>query len=488
MAGQNAKGLKGAVTRHFERNIWTKEAESANGARKGVFAVSRLIYMVSTGFLADHCIIRASALTFTTILSIVPLLAVAFSISKGFGLQNAEFFRNFLMGIAADRVDVVNKILQYIANTNVKTLGWIGVGTLLLTVYTTVSNVERAFNNIWNVKKGRSSWRKFTDFFSVIVICPIIVLVAASVSVAVQKLDLVQDFFAEPGSESLEKFLLKCLSLVLVWVGFIFVYAFVPNTRVRLRSAVAGGLVAGTLWQSAQWLYIHWQIGFTKYSAIYGSFAQLPLFLVWLYISWVIVLLGAEVSYAVQHLGGFVRLGLSERLSPLARQKVAVAALTHIAARFAAGLSPLPVRELSKTLHLPEDSLETAKDDEDSWYEDELVGRLCLVGGLLRSELHRANVGMGVTRSHRRQRGGSLLLATAIGWARRQLLIDWIDLSVFSDNPDAEALYARHGFQVVGRTPDRFRLHGRSLDDIAMTLHLARPGSDDVYGHGPHDK
>ncbi|MGE4263096.1 MAG: YhjD/YihY/BrkB family envelope integrity protein [Desulfovibrio sp.] len=355
MTGQGKNGLKGAALRHFRHTIWTKDSESAGGVRKGFFALSRLIYMVSTGFLADHCIIRASALTFTTILSIVPLLAVAFSISKGFGLQNAEFFRNFLMGIAADRAEVVNKILQYIANTNVKTLGWIGVGALLLTVYTTVSNVERAFNNIWNIKRGRTSWRKFTDFFSVIVICPIIVLVAASVTVAVQKLDLVQDFFASPGSQALEKFLLKLLSLVLVWVGFVFVYAFVPNTRVRLRSAVAGGLVAGTLWQSAQWLYIHWQIGFTKYNAIYGSFAQLPLFLVWLYISWVIVLLGAEVSYAVQNLGGFVRRGLSERLSPVARQKVAVAALTHIAARFAAGLSPLSVRELSKALHLPED-------------------------------------------------------------------------------------------------------------------------------------
>ncbi len=142
---------------------------------------------------------------------------------------------------------------------------------------------------------------------------------------------------------------------MLVWVGFIFVYAFVPNTRVRLKSAVIGGLVAGTLWQSAQWLYIHWQIGFTKYNAIYGSFAQLPLFLVWLYISWIIVLLGAEVSFAVQHLHAFVRRGLSERLSPLARQKVAVAALTHIAARFAAGLSPLTVSQLSQALHLPED-------------------------------------------------------------------------------------------------------------------------------------
>jgi membrane protein len=353
MAG--GAGIRRKVERHFRHDIWAKDMDSAVGVRKAMLGLSRLVYMVGTGFLADHCIIRASALTFTTILSIVPLLAVAFSISKGFGLQNADFFRDFLMGVSAGRAEVVDKILQYIANTNVKTLGWIGVGTLLVTVFTTVSNVERAFNSIWNVKKGRTSWRKFTDFFSVIVICPIIVLVAASFTVAVQKLDLVHEFVTNPGYDGLEKFLLKFFSLVLVWIGFVFVYAFVPNTRVRLKSAIAGGIVAGTLWQSAQWLYIHWQIGFTKYNAIYGSFAQLPLFLVWLYISWIIVLLGAEISYAAQHLHSFVRRGLSERLSPLSRQKVAVAAITHIAARFAAGLSPLSVEALSRELRLPED-------------------------------------------------------------------------------------------------------------------------------------
>ncbi len=352
---QGMKTVRGAVERHFRQDIWAKDAEDAGGARRGVYALSRLIYMVSTGFLADHCIIRASALTFITILSIVPLLAVAFSISKGFGLQNADFFRDFLMGVSAGRAEVVDKILQYIANTNVKTLGWIGVGTLLVTVFTTVGNVERAFNAIWNVKRGRTSWRKFTDFFSIIVICPIIVLVAASFTVAVQKLDLVHQFVTDPGYDGLEKFLLKFMSLVLVWIGFTFVYAFVPNTKVRLSSAIGGGVVAGTLWQSAQWFYIHWQIGFTKYNAIYGSFAQLPLFLVWLYISWIIVLLGAEVSFAVQHLHAFVRRGLSVNMSPLSRQKVAVAALGHLAARFQAGLSPLSVEELSRNLHLPED-------------------------------------------------------------------------------------------------------------------------------------
>ena len=275
---------------------------------------------------------------------------------NNFGYAYAE--ANVRMGVSAGRAEVVDKILQYIANTNVKTLGWIGVGTLLLTVFTTVGNVERAFNSIWRVKRGRTSWRKFTDFFSVIVICPIIVLVAASFTVAVQKLDLVHEFVTNPGYDWVERLLFKLISLALVWVGFTFVYAFVPNTRVRLKSAAVGGVIAGSMWQSAQWFYIHWQIGFTKYNAIYGSFAQLPLFLVWLYISWIIVLVGAELSYAMQHLGAFVRQGLAEQLSPLSRQKVAMASMRHIAARFAAGLSPLPSVELARTLRLPPDVVE----------------------------------------------------------------------------------------------------------------------------------
>ncbi|MDO9083629.1 MAG: YihY/virulence factor BrkB family protein, partial [Humidesulfovibrio sp.] len=305
MAKETFKTVKGRVARHFRQDIWSKDLGSLAGWRQRAYAVSRMAYMVCTGFLTDHCIIRASALTFTTILAIVPLLAVAFSISKGFGLQNADFFRDFLLGVSAGREEVVDKILQYIGNTNVKTLGWLGVGALLFTVFTTVGNVERAFNTIWAVKQDRTSWRKFTDFFSIIVICPLVVLVAASFTVALQKTDLVHAFIANPALEWLERLLLKIMSLALVWVGFTFAYAFIPNTRVKLKAAALGGVVAGSLWQAAQWAYIHWQIGFSKYNAIYGSFAQLPLFLIWLYISWVLVLLGAEISFAAQHLHAY---------------------------------------------------------------------------------------------------------------------------------------------------------------------------------------
>ena len=252
---------------------------------------------------------------------------------------------------------MVDKILQYIGNTNVKTLGWMGVGALLITVFTTVGNVERAFNTIWAVKKDRTSWRKFTDFFSIIVICPLVVLIAASFTVAVQKTDVVHAFIANPAYDWLEKLLLKGVSLALVWLGFTFAYAFIPNTRVKLKAAALGGVVAGTMWQIAQWAYINWQIGFTKYNAIYGSFAQLPLFLMWLYISWVLVLLGAEISFAAQRLNAFVRRGLSEGLSPLARQKAAVLALAHLAKRFQAGLAPQTLPETAQELRLPEDVL-----------------------------------------------------------------------------------------------------------------------------------
>jgi membrane protein len=357
MAKGRMSSVKGSVTRHFRQDIWSAELGGLDLWRRRVYTASRMLYMVVTGFLADHCIIRASALTFTTILSIVPFLAVAFSISKGFGLQNAEFFRDFLMGVSAGRAEVVDKILQYIGNTNVKTLGWMGVGALLLTVFTTVGNVERAFNTIWAVKKGRTNWRKFTDFFSIIIICPLVVLIAASFTVAVQKTGVVHAFITNPAYDWLEKLLLKGISLALVWLGFTFAYAFIPNTRVKLKAAAIGGVIAGTMWQTAQWAYINWQIGFTKYNAIYGSFAQLPLFLIWLYISWVLVLLGAEISFAAQRLHGYVRRGLSEAMSPLSRQKTAVLALAHLARRFQAGLAPQPLSAVVQDLRLPEDVL-----------------------------------------------------------------------------------------------------------------------------------
>ncbi|MDD4951401.1 MAG: YhjD/YihY/BrkB family envelope integrity protein [Desulfovibrionaceae bacterium] len=338
---------------YFSARIWSEDSCGGRSLSCLVDSVSRFGYLVARNFLKDQCLVRAAALTFATILSIVPLVAVAFSISKGFGLQNAAFIRDLLLRLTAGRAETADTILQYIANTNVKTLGWLGVGLLLVTVFSMVGTVEKAFNTIWRVRRGRTPWRKFTDFFSVILVCPVIVVIATSVTLTLQKQDFVRQILSVSALGWLEAALLKLAPLFLVWMGFVFAYSFIPNTRVRLASAVLGGLLAGALWQTAQWAYINWQIGVHKYNAIYGSFAQLPLLLIWLYISWIIVLLGAEVCYAVQNIKSYTRQRFLGRVSARQRQKIALLALIVLARRFLHGERPGNVDEVAAAMGVP---------------------------------------------------------------------------------------------------------------------------------------
>ncbi len=347
--------------------IWAKAVHFANpvawGSRAKVVettdfkahAFSRWIYLVFHGFFVDQCMIRASALTFTTILSIVPFIAVAFSISKGFGLQNADFIKDLLLRVTAGQEDVAAKILEYIGNTNVTTLGWMGVATLLGTVFSMVGTIEKAFNTIWDVKRGRTAWRKFTDFFSVILICPIIVMVAISLTVSLQNQEMVRNLLSVSAFGYMEALFLKLLPLFLIWMAFTFIYIFIPNHKVKLSSAAVGGVVAGSMWQLAQWVYIHWQIGAGKYNAIYGSFAQLPLLLIWLYISWVIVLLGAEMAAAKQNLKSSVGKRFAGTVNVLDRQKASLLLLTYLTRQFKDGFSPKPLEVISRRLSLPAD-------------------------------------------------------------------------------------------------------------------------------------
>lgn len=341
------------ITDFFLHDIWDWSSRQTSGPLRMLYTVARISYLVCIGFLKDQCIIRASALTFTTMLSIVPFLAVAFSLMKGMGFQDSNFIHDMLLKVSAGREEVVTKILEYVDNTNVQTLGWIGVGTLLFTVLSTVGTVEKAFNIIWKVNRGRTFWRKFTDFFSVIFICPIAIIVATSVSVSVKKQAILHSLEGIYGVPEVEGILIKLAPLVLIWIAFTFIYAFMPNTRVRLKSALVGGIVAGTTWQMAQWAYINWQIGVSKYNAIYGSFAQLPLFLLWLYFSWIIVLLGSEISYAVQN----VMLYRQQRFMPDAgiedMQKFSLLALSLMALRFERSEPPYAPEDLASEIGVP---------------------------------------------------------------------------------------------------------------------------------------
>lgn len=341
------------VKQLFAEGIWVRNAPDTPAYVRGWRAASRLAYLIGFGFLKDQCVIRAAALTFTTILSIVPFLAVAFSISKGFGLQNSELMREWVLKLTTGRPEVADKIIEYIDRTNVQALGWVGVATLLFTVLSLVGTIEKAFNTIWHVEKGRTTWRKVTDFFPVIVFGPIILFVASSFNVSLQQQQMVSAVLSVEYIGYLETLFLKITPYLLIILAFTMMYAFIPYVRVNISAAIIGGFVGGMLWQTAQWGYIHWQIGAAKYNAIYGSFAQLPVLLIWIYISWIIVLLGSEVSYAWQNINSFVKQRYFGNATPYERQKIAVLMMIILAKRFH-DAKPLPsVPDLSDALMAP---------------------------------------------------------------------------------------------------------------------------------------
>jgi len=265
----------------------------------------RIIVLAVRGFAEDKCKFRASALTFYTLLSVVPVIAMMFGIAKGFGLEKrveTELLQKMQGQEEAAKkvIDFANSLLE---NASGGFIAGVGVVFLFWAIIKVLSNIENSFNDIWGVKIPRSIARKFSDYLSMILLCPFLLIIAGSATVVIssQVRVVIQQFSVFNAIGPLILFLLKLLPYGTIWFMFTFVFIFMPNTKVKLRSAILGGVVAGTIFQIAQWIYINFQIGAAKYGAIYGSFAALPLFLLWLQLSWLIVLFGAELSFAHQN-------------------------------------------------------------------------------------------------------------------------------------------------------------------------------------------
>jgi len=309
--------------------------------------------LVYASFQSDQCLLRASALTYVTALSIVPFLAVAFSISKGLGFQNTEYIKEFLLKISAGRETVAESIIGYINNTNVSTLGAVGVGVLLVTVFSLLGAIEQSLNTIWGVKSQRTLGRKFSDYLSVTLVAPLLIILATSFTASLQSMTLVQKILSISVFSYIYLTLLQAMPYLLVCLAIFFIYKFMPNARVNTMGCVIGSIFAGVLWQGLQKLFISYQIGVSKYNAIYGSFAQLPLFLVWLYLSWVIVLLGAEICFCWEH----YRMGLKEsdlgEFNLQSKEAFALAALGLITKGFEQRRGLIETNTLAWELGLP---------------------------------------------------------------------------------------------------------------------------------------
>lgn len=363
MTHSTLKDQAGKAIRFVTRDIWLEDFDPEDRKQRGLAGVLKWLYLVVHGFIKDQCLLRASALTYTTVLSIVPFLAVAFSISKGMGLQNSEGLRTLLLNISAGNTQTVDHILTYVNNTNVGKLGTIGMATLLLTVGSVMGTIEKAFNSIWGVTQGRTMWRKFTDFFSVALICPIIYAVAFSVSVSMQSDTVVRKLMEYSAFSYAYLTLLKFLPLLMVTLMLLFLYVFIPNTKVRIPTGIVGAFIAAGLWKLMENVYVTYQVGAAKYNAIYGGFAQVPLFLVWVYISWVIVLLGVEICFALQNIKTFENELRADTATQEERDKLAALSMLLLTRQFynhggAVGLASIsrqlkaPVRLVQNVMHV----------------------------------------------------------------------------------------------------------------------------------------
>ena len=306
-------------------------------------------FVIGQGFVRDQLPLRAHSLTYITVLSVIPLLAVGLSLAGMLGLREIviEQIRTHISEIAPQ---VVEQLLHLVAEFDFTSLGAVFGSVLFLTTILTVGSVEKSFNHIWGISKQRSWTRRLPDYLFVIVFSPMVLGVALSLGTTLHSQSAVQWLLAFPGFESLYKYGLKQLPMALFVGGFMFLYWFLPNTKVRPMSAALGGLVAGAVFPLAIWGYVGFSVGAAKLNAIFGGFAQLPLFMIFTYLAWSIVLLGAEVSFAYQNLGRYRREVRGAIPGLASRESIGLGIAVEVARRFDQSGDPLTADALSEAL------------------------------------------------------------------------------------------------------------------------------------------
>ena len=344
------------IIKFIQQDIWRIRPGELPKSKFYLIRQLQTLILTVRGFNDDKCMLRASALTFYTLLSIVPVFAMAFGIAKGFGYE--QHLRHQLVEEFSGHEIILEKILEFSTNLLERTQGGmiagIGMCVLLWTVVKLLGNIEYAFNEIWGIPKNRTFGRKLGDYLIIMAVAPFFMIMAGSVTV------LVTSFLADFTESSYSAFMgpivyviLKLLPYFMVWFVFTFLYIFMPNTKVSFKSGLIAGVTAGTLFQITQWAYVAFQIGMIKNNQIYGSFAALPLFLIWLEISWMIVLFGAEIAYAFQNVDTYDYEPDSKKASIYLQRLTALLIVSKICVKFDNGDVPLSMDEISKQMEIP---------------------------------------------------------------------------------------------------------------------------------------
>jgi len=351
------KAKRDGLMGFFRAGLWESRLGDLSGGKAVYFRALRVIVLSVRGFLGHNCALRASALTFYSLLGIVPVLAIAFGIAKGFGLR--ERLREQLLESLSGQEEVISRVIEFadklLESTRGGLVAGVGVAVLFWSVMKVFGHVEESFNAIWEVRERRTLGKRFSTYLSIMLVSPVVIIVSGSLTVFVsaQVTSIVERFGVLIYFGPLVFVVLKLLPYGLIWFLMAFVYITMPNTVVRFLPGVLGAVVAGTIYQTVQWVYVTFQIGIAKYNAIYGSFAALPLFLVWLNLSWTIVLFGSQLARAVQDVEGHDFDPVVRGASPSLRKRVSLLIAHLVVKSFVKGEGPVLSSEIARRLALP---------------------------------------------------------------------------------------------------------------------------------------
>jgi membrane protein len=290
-----------ARIRHFlGHDAWTAELSSVTGLRSLVIRLLRVAQLVGRGFKEDDLAVHAAALTFSTLVSLVPLFTLAFAMLKGFGGGEEASARltESISAMPPQFREFVASMIDIVMRANFRTLGWVGVAVLFFTAVQVLGSIETSFNRVWGVHQSRAIWRKFTNYISVTVVVPVLIMTAFAISASLKN-QVVAAHLVE--TAWLYRTLLGLTPLVTVWFALFLLFVFMPNTHVNRQAAGFSAFLTALLWLGWQRIYISMQVALSKYDAVYGTFASIPIFLLWLYVSWMLILLGAEIAFALQN-------------------------------------------------------------------------------------------------------------------------------------------------------------------------------------------
>ncbi|MFP8879346.1 MAG: YhjD/YihY/BrkB family envelope integrity protein [Myxococcota bacterium] len=307
--------------------------------------------MTAEGFVRDQLLLRATALSFFTVLSLIPIIAIVVAIAGAIGIDS-QFEKQIVESIAAGAPETQALIIDLIRNARFSALGGMGAAVLLVTTVMGISNVERAFNSIWGVKRARSLGRRFPDYLAILMVVPLLAT-GLSIATGLKSQWLVQRLLAFPLFERFYDVGLQQLPWLVLSLAFALMFWFLPNTRVRFASAALGGMVSGVLVLWAQGAYVKYSVGVARADVLFGTFAQLPLLFFWIYIFWAIVLFGAEVAFAHQHLASYRSEVKGARAGPAEREAAALRVAIEVAEAFRDAAVPPTAVALSEALRLP---------------------------------------------------------------------------------------------------------------------------------------